>query len=122
MNNENLISLGDRPAEERRTIASMGGRASSEARQKRRSLRDALIAALECDTYEVDGHLMDGYGAVTIAIIKRAIGGDPRAYQLIRDGLGERPAERIIAEPAISEEARREIDALLFGTGTDEEE
>lgn len=116
MNNENLRSLADRPAEERKTIASLGGIASGAARQRRRSLREALIAALECDNYEVDGHLMDGYGAVTIAIIKKAISGDPRAYQLIRDGLGEKPAERIIAEPVISDEARREVERLLFGT------
>lgn len=114
MNNENLVSLADRPAEERKTIASLGGIASGAARQRRRSLREALIAALECDNYEVDGHLMDGYGAVTIAIIKKAISGDPRAYQLIRDGLGEKPAERIIAEPVISDEARREVERLLF--------
>ena len=120
MNNENLVSLADRPAEERRSIASMGGIASGAARQRRRSLREALIAALECDNYEVDGHLMDGYGAVTIAIIKKAISGDPRAYQLIRDGLGERPAERIIAEPTISEETRREVKRLLFGDDDEE--
>lgn len=116
MNNENLRSLADRPAEERRSIASMGGTASGTARKERKTLREALVAALECDTYEVDGHIMDGYGAVTIAIIKKAIGGDSRAYQLIRDGLGEKPAERIIAQPTISEETRREVEALLFGT------
>lgn len=41
MNNENLVSLADRPAEERKTIASMGGIASGAARQRRRSLREA---------------------------------------------------------------------------------
>lgn len=40
MNESNLISLADRPQEERKAIASKGGKASVEARRRRKSFQE----------------------------------------------------------------------------------
>lgn len=45
-NTENLVSLGDRTMEEQRKIATMGGKASGEARRKKASIRNSLINIL----------------------------------------------------------------------------
>ena len=39
-NTENLVSLADRTMEEQRAIASAGGKASGEARRKRKTLKE----------------------------------------------------------------------------------
>lgn len=49
MNLENLISLGDRPLEERREIARLGGLARQEQRRKQFALRRALNGMLEAE-------------------------------------------------------------------------
>lgn len=49
MNAENLISLGDRPLEERREIARLGGLARQEQRRKQFALRRALNGMLEAE-------------------------------------------------------------------------
>lgn len=115
MNNENLRSLADRPAEERRSIASMGGIASGEARRERKALREAFEIALNCPV-TVDGTEMQAVDAVALATVEAAMNGDMRAVTILRDTCDGKPAERIIAEPTISEETRREVEALLFGT------
>lgn len=45
-NTENLVSLGDRTKEEQRKIATMGGKASGEARRRKASIRNSLINIL----------------------------------------------------------------------------
>lgn len=119
MNNENLVSLGDRPAEERKAIASMGGFASGEARRERKALREAFEIALNCSV-TVDGTEMQAVDAVALATVEAAMNGDMRAVTILRDTCDGKPVERIIAEPSISEEARREVERLLFGDDNEE--
>lgn len=119
MNNENLVSLADRPAEERKVIASLGGIASGEARRERKALREAFEIALNCPV-TVDGTEMSAVDAVALATVEAAMNGDMRAVTILRDTCDGKPVERIEATPAISEEARLEVERLLFGT--DEEE
>ena len=117
MNDGNLIPLNRRTKEERREIATQGGIASGESRRERKRLREYLEAALVLDT-DYRGEAMSNAEAVTAALIRKAKRGDVRAYCTIRDGLGEKPAERIEAVAPISEEARREVEDLLFGTAS----
>ena len=112
MNDQNLIPQAHKLTVEEQ---SKGGKVSGEARRERRALRDCLEAALESDDYEVDGHLMNGYAAVTVALIKRALQGSTTAYQLIRDGLGERPIERLETVAAIDPEVYARVEAILGG-------
>lgn len=114
MNNENLRNLADRPAEERRSIASMGGIASGEARRERKALREAFEIALNCPV-TVDGTEMQAVDAVALATVEAAMNGDMRAVTILRDTCDGKPVERIEATPAISEETRLEVERLLFG-------
>lgn len=116
MNPENLIPQAHRLTVEEQ---SRGGRASGEARRERRRLKEHLEVALEKDT-DFDGEVMTNAEAITVALIRKAKSGDVRAYQTIRDGLGEKPAEHIVSEPSISPERYAEVEALLFG-GCDDE-
>jgi hypothetical protein len=116
MNDENLRTLSPSEARE---YGRRGGVRSGEVRRERKKLREYLEVALDKGT-DFEGEAMSNAEAITVALINKAKGGDVRAYQTIRDGLGEKPAEHIVSEPSISPERYAEVEALLFG-GIDDE-
>lgn len=113
MNNENLVNLADRPAEERRSIASMGGIASGQSRRERKAIRQALEEALSMPC-EVEGVELSNVEAIAASMVNEAKGGNVRAFVEIRNTVDGMPTQRIETAPAISEEARREVDRILF--------
>ena len=116
MNDENLRTLSPSEARE---YGRRGGVRSGEVRRERKKLREYLEVALDKGT-DFEGEAMSNAEAITVALINKAKGGDVRAYQTIRGGLGEKPAEHIVSEPSISPERYAEVEALLFG-GIDDE-
>ena len=87
----NLKSLGDRTTDEQRKIARMGGKASGEARRRRKQLRELIEAVLAMPATDRDGTKAE---AIAAALVERAEKGDTRAFELVRDTLGEKPVER----------------------------
>lgn len=96
---ENIKDKGfdKRTTEELREIASKGGKASGESRRRKANFRKTLNMAL---TFEIDSPewtpLLQELGldstlesAVNMALIKRALLGDVKAYVAIRDTLGQ---------------------------------
>ena len=82
---ENLKSLADRTTEEKREIALKGGKASGEARRKKKRFRELFNAVLDQKNETGERHDM----AIVKAMIKKASIGDVRAYEAIRDTTGE---------------------------------
>ncbi len=63
-----------------------GGIASGEAKRKRKSLREQLELLLENgDTQE----------SVAVALIEKAMKGDVKAFEVIRDTIGEKPVDKV---------------------------
>lgn len=89
--------FNERTAEELRQITSKGGKNSGEARREKRALRDTLQELLSLD-YDVDGMKMDGSEATSIALIKQAIAGNVKAFEVIRDTIGEKPTDKVYVE------------------------
>lgn len=92
---ENLINQSMRTKEEQRRIAIMGGKASGEARRRKKTLRETLITLLNTENYEMDGKKVDGYVATALALIKKALKGDVPAITALRDTVGEKPREEL---------------------------
>ena len=103
-NTENLVSLADRTTEEQRAIASAGGKASGEARRKRKTLKEELLLMLsEGETQQ----------SVTFALIEKAMGGDTKAFEVIRDTIGEKPIDKVMiadVEPSVI----AEVEAMVL--------
>lgn len=95
--------FNERTAEELRQITSKGGKNSGEARREKRALRDTLQELLSLD-YDVDGTRMDGSEATSIALIKQALKGNVKAYEVIRDTIGEKPT--VTVDVDINDETR----------------
>ena len=102
-NTENLVSLADRTTEEQRAIASAGGKASGVARRKRKTLKEELLLMLsEGETQQ----------SVTLALIEKAMSGDTKAFEVIRDTIGEKPVDKVMiadVEPSVIEEVERAV-------------
>ena len=84
--NSNLIPFNQRTEEEKRRIATMGGKASGEARQKKATLKKTLETLLEMTNKETGQTYQE---EVTIGLIKGAKLGKAENYKLIAQMLGE---------------------------------
>lgn len=80
-NERNLKRLS--PSEARKN-GQKGGQASGKARRERKALKDELLALL------ADG---DTQEKICIALLRRAQRGDIRAFEVMRDTVGEKPGE-----------------------------
>lgn len=70
---------------EARERGKKGGKRSADARKERKVLREQLLVLLsEGDTQE----------NMVIALINRALSGDVKAFEVIRDTIGEKPIDK----------------------------
>lgn len=116
MNDENLRTLSPSEARE---YGRRGGVRSGEVRRERKAIRQALEEALSMPC-EVDGMELSNVEAIAASMVNEAKGGNVRAFVEIRNTVDGMPTQRIETAPAISEERRREVEALLFGGNDDE--
>ena len=77
-----------RPAEYKLSLeeAKKGGIRSGEARRARKTLKETLLLMLE------EGNTQDN---ITLALLQKALNGDTKAYEVIRDTVGEKPTDKI---------------------------
>ena len=91
---KNLIPFSKRNKDEVKRISSKGGTNSGIARRQKRLLRDTLEDYLNSKSSR--GKLFQD--EITLALISKAMTGDPDAYRTIRDTLGQKPVEKMQAE------------------------
>lgn len=87
---------------------------SIESHAERRSFREGLLLLLEAPIKDKEGNASGKttQDAIIAGLVKRAISGDTRAFEMIRDTIGEKPVENInvnAPDPGIMEEIRRRM-------------
>lgn len=105
----NLIKKEDRTPKERRKSAQKAGKASGEARAVRKSLNEDLRD--RCTPERIQ--------KINERILSMAEHGNLKAYELIRDGLGEKPRDTINVSASVSEKFD-EILSQIGGEGLEE--
>lgn len=90
-NTENLKPFNTLTKEEQRKIQKKGGKASVKARRQKKQLKELLELALS-QPHE-DGE--DNYYAITAALIQEALGGNTKAFEVIRDTIGQKPTDAL---------------------------
>ena len=73
---------------------SNGGKASAEARRRKRDLRRALEVLLEKDIQQ-GGETITGADALAARLYKDALQGNVRAFEVLRDTVGQKPVENV---------------------------
>ena len=102
-NEQNLKPVTSK--KEARERGRKGGLASGEARRKRKTLKEELLLMLaEGETQQY----------VTLALIEKAMSGDTKAFEVIRDTIGEKPVDKVMiadVEPSVI----AEVEAMVTG-------
>lgn len=84
-----------------------------EVRRQKRTFREEFEAELAAMIRDKAGNEISVKNAITKTAVQKAIKGDLRAIELIRDTIGEKPAENIVlfeAEPAVI----TEIETMVY--------
>lgn len=88
--------------------AKKGGIASGEARRKKRDLKLAIQILLETDIKGKNGEVKSGAEAIAIAQFQKALKGDTRAFEVLRDTAGQSVVQKV----AIAEVDQNVIDDI----------
>lgn len=101
MNDENLKSNSERTPKERQELARKAGKASGKARRAKKTMREMLDYLLEKEINNKQGEKVNTQEAITLALLKQALNGNVKAYEVIRDTIGEKPTEqhKVIINP-----------------------
>lgn len=80
---------------EARQRGSNGGKKSGEARRRKKEIRECLEMLLEKEIKTRTGETMSGAEAISAKLFEKALKGDVRAFEVLRDSAGQKPIERI---------------------------
>ena len=111
-NDQNLKGHGfnEITANRQREIARQGGKASAEARKRRKTLKEELLAILS------DGDVQE---RISLARVKEATEGNnagsvTKAYEVIRDTIGEKPVDKVMISE-VDASVISEIENIVLG-------
>lgn len=111
---ENLVPNEMRTPEERRENATKAGIASGEARRRKRDIRRALEALLEKEYRDKAGNTISGAEAIAIKQMEKALKGDTRAFEVVRDSAGQKPVEKIMVAE-VEQDIIDEVERMVLG-------
>jgi len=110
-NPDKLIPQSKRTKREQSEIAQKGGRASGKARAARKTLREELTALLE--GANDNGKTLQE--SLTAALLQQALKGNVKAFEVIRDTIGEKPVDKVdvaMSNQESIQEVKEMLDAL----------
>ena len=93
MANEQNLLKGDEKHKFTPEEASKGGKKSAEARRAKRDLRKALEMLLEKNFKDKKGNEVTGTEAITAKLFEQAMKGNVKAFETLRDTVGQKPVE-----------------------------
>ena len=95
-NNENLRPLNTLPKEDAKAIRSKGSYARAEKIRQRKSMKQMLDYLLEKEITNKKGESKNTLEAISISMIQQALKGNVKAFECIRDTIGEKNIDTII--------------------------
>ena len=100
--NEHKLTLDDQKA---------GGKASAESRRRKKLLRECIDELLAKE-YTSEGKTLTGSEALAVTLMKKAMKGDVKAFEVLRDTAGEKPVEKVMVaevEQAVIDEVEKMV-------------
>ena len=85
-NEQNLKPLNTRTKSEQREIASKGGKARAKKQKELKTLKEELLLLLAVG---------DTQKKISLALIQKALNGDTKAFEVIRDSIGQKPTDKV---------------------------
>jgi hypothetical protein len=90
---KNLRPVNTLSREEAKAISSLGGKAVGKLKRERKTIRETLLALLETGNTQNN---------ITAALIEKALSGDTKAFEVVRDTAGEKPTDKVETKSNIS--------------------
>lgn len=113
-NEQNLVPNSARTPTQRRENARKAGKASAQARKRKKDLREALEMLLEKDFKDKNGNVLSGTEVITAKLFEKASKGDVRAFETIRSTVGQDPVQKVmIAE--VDQSVIDEVESAVLG-------
>lgn len=113
MANEQNLLKGDEAHKFTPEEASKGGKASAEARRRKRDLRKAFEMLLEKEFADKSGKLISGAEALAAKQFEKALKGDSKAFEVVRDTAGQKPVEKLEVAQIEKEQSMQELKELF---------
>ena len=114
-NEQNLTPFtSDQNREEAAKNGHVGGIASGEARRRKRDIRLALESLLEKEYKGKDGKFVSGAEAIAIKQMEKALKGDTKAFEVVRDTVGQKPTEKIVVSE-VDQNVIDEVERMVNG-------
>ena len=96
---------------------SKGGKRSAEVRREKRELRKALEFLMEQEITDKKGNTKTGTEAMALAVFQKALKGDIKAFEVVRDTVGQKPIEKVqVAE--VDQATIDEVERAVLDTET----
>ena len=96
---------------------SKGGKRSAEVRREKRELRKALEILMEQEIKDKKGNVKTGTEAMALAVFQKALKGDIKAFEVVRDTVGQKPIEKVqVAE--VDQATIDEVERAVLDTET----
>lgn len=95
-----------------------GGKASGVAKRKKKLLKECLEELLDKDWENRQGEKHSGSEAISIALFKKALAGDIKAYEVVRDTAGQKPVDKIMMAE-VDQKTIDEVEAMVLGEDDD---
>ena len=105
-NEQNLIPANRRSKSEARANSRKGGIASGKARREKAEFKKLIEIALEQE-YK-DG--MTNAEALVLSMLTKALEGDTKAFEILRDTAGQKPIDKI--EVGVADSVAEQLQAL----------
>lgn len=108
-NEKNLIPNSERTPQQLREQTRKAGIASGEARRRRKTLKEELLALLS------DGDMQE---RLSLALIDEALNGNKagsvtKAFEVIRDTIGEKPTEKVEVGKIDKQQSMKELQDIF---------
>lgn len=116
----NLIPTTKRSKSEVRKNAAKGGRKSGEVRRQKKLLKDCLDELLQREWENRQGEKMSGSEAISVAVFKKALAGDIKAYEVVRDTSGQGVVQKVMVAE-VEQSMIDEVERMVLDEGDEKD-
>lgn len=111
-NLQNLKPNSERTPEELRELTRKAGIASGEARRQKKRLKELVEIALEREYKNDKGESISAQEMMALKAVQEAIKGDWKAWEIVQNITGQKPAEQVILQTT-SDDDIREVQKMI---------
>lgn len=115
-NEKNLKPV--RTKKEARERGARGGKKSGEAKRKKKLLKECLEELLEKEWENRNGEKMAGSEAISVALFRKALAGDMKAFEIVRDTAGQKPIDKVMLAE-VDQNTINEVEKMVLGAEND---